>query len=280
VKAGTLANRMANPGEHISGRSTADITPDMMIAAHAELLSLVDQRFPERFYKGEGHWRLLGHALIARIAGLVRSICALTATGQQADSLILLRTLYDHVLMFCWLAINPEERVYEWRDHAVVQRRKLHNDATLFGMRILSADELEEAAELVEFEHGPIQRADEVDAYWSARVAGFRPPTKGRQEGLLTMRGLYTGIYRSASRIAHAQIETVYDCMDIRHYPRRPAIVHAERDESMRWSSFSVPLFAMALLVCHARFGWPDDDVVRQINDGLVRESPDSDGAA
>ncbi len=94
-----------------------------------------------------------------------------------------------------------------------------------------------------------------------------------RPEGLLTTRGLYTAIYRLASRTAHAQIETVEDCIDMSRYPAKPAVVHAEHDESMTWSAISTPIFAMVLLVCHYRLGWPDPDVVRKINDGLTRDA-------
>src|SRR3954452_18745241 len=143
----------------------------MVENALLELAGLVRARLPERFYRGEGHWRLLGTTLIARIAGIGESVAALVVTRRQADAQILVRALYEHVLTYCWIAIDPEERVYQWRDHAVVQNRKLHNDAADFGVGILSEDMLAEAVELEEIAK-LMRRADECDAFWSQRIRG------------------------------------------------------------------------------------------------------------
>lgn len=248
-----------------------DVTAEMIVAANRELLALVDDRLPERFYRSEGFGRPALCALVARMAGILDSITLLVGSGRQQDTLVLLRTLYEHMLLFCWIAIDPEHRTLQWRDHAVVQRRKLHNDVRDFGVELMSAEELAEAAELEALPGGLQQRAEEVDAFWSQRIRGFRPPLKGDKEGLLTVRGLYTAIYRLASRVSHAQIETIGDCIDMTGYPARPAVVHAERDETMTWSAIGTPVFAMALMVCHHRLGWPDDARVRDINDAMTR---------
>ena len=256
-------------------RPLDEVTAERVVEANRQLLALVDERLPERFYRSEGYGRPALCALVARMAGIVESITLLVGSGRQQDTLVLLRTLYEHMLLFCWIAIDPDERTYQWRDHAVVQRRKLHNDVLGFGVELMSADELGEAAELLPLAGGLQQRAEEVDAFWSQRIRGFRAPRKGDKEGLLTVRGLYTAIYRLASRVAHAQIETIEDCIDMTGYPGRPAVVHAERDDSMTWSAISTPIFAMALMVCHHRLGWPDEQRVREINDAMTRQPPD-----
>jgi hypothetical protein len=63
----------------------------------------------------------------------------------------------------CWIAIRPEERIYEWLNHAVVRRKRLHNDAARIVVEILSEDDLAEAVELEEIKR-LMERADEVDA--------------------------------------------------------------------------------------------------------------------
>ena len=76
--------------------------------------------------RGEGHWPLLAAALIAliaRIDGIGESTAALLHLRRQADTQILVRSLYEHVLTYCWIAIDPRERVYAWRNHAAVQRK-------------------------------------------------------------------------------------------------------------------------------------------------------------
>ncbi len=118
-------------GEEIPGRRAEDFTADMVERALEEVCGLVRARLPERFYRSEGHWRLLGTALIARIAGIGESISALVHARRQADTQILVRALYEHVLTYCWIAIDPSNRVYKWRGHAVAQSKRLHNDAAI-----------------------------------------------------------------------------------------------------------------------------------------------------
>jgi hypothetical protein len=99
-------------GDARRGRSTQAMTVAMVESALQELAALVQARLPERFYRGEGLWRPAGTALVARIAGTAESIALLVGAGQQADAEVLVRALYEHVLMFCWIAIKPEDRVF------------------------------------------------------------------------------------------------------------------------------------------------------------------------
>jgi Family of unknown function (DUF5677) len=257
-------------GEAIPGRRADDVTPEMIERALRELTEIVRARLPERFYRGEGHWPLLAAALIARIGGIGESTVALLHLRRQADTQVLVRSLYEHVLTYCWIAIDPRERVYAWRDHAAVQRKRLHNDAARLGIPVLTEEQLAEAAELDEIKQ-LIDRANEVDAYWSQHIRGFRPPAVAADPGsLLNFRGLYTGLYRTTSRSVHAQIETANDCIDFGDYPRRPATVHLEETDEVFWSLTACPLIAMALLVHAHRFRWPDAETVRDINDALL----------
>jgi hypothetical protein len=150
-----------------------------------------------------------------------------------------------------------------------VYRKRLHNDARDFGLTVMTDEQLAEASTLDELP-GMIDRADEVDAFWSERVPGFRPQNPRGPKQILTFRGLYAGLYRQTSRYAHAQIETIGECIDFSAYPRRPAIVAMEHADDLMWLAVAVPMTAMALLVCHYRFGWPDGEVVRGINDALL----------
>jgi hypothetical protein len=76
---------------------------------------MLDERLPERFsLRGEPIWRPCLTALIARMAGILESTRPLAEPERQYDALILLRSLYEHVVTFLWLAIDPEPRVDEW----------------------------------------------------------------------------------------------------------------------------------------------------------------------
>jgi hypothetical protein len=98
------------------------------------MLGLVDKRLPERFWPGEENWRWLLTALVARIADIADSMRALAEPHHQADALILLRALYEYVVVFLWLAIDPAERVDHWFGHSILHRRAQHYDALKYGI--------------------------------------------------------------------------------------------------------------------------------------------------
>lgn len=246
-------------------RPTDELTPELIAKANRELLTLVEERLPERFYRTEPFWRIGLTALVARMAGIVDSLTVLVTTQRQSDSLVLLRVLYEHVITFCWLAIDPEPRVDRWAEHSTAQRLKLHRDAALFDITLMTDEELMNARDARRLP--PLdQRADEVDEYWGPRIRGFRVNPSGGPKQILAMRGLYTALFRLASRPVHAEVESVDACMEV----GQRTLVRSERDESLFWSGLAVPVFTHALLVCNKRLGWPGADEVSAINDTLV----------
>lgn len=79
--------------------------------------------------------------------------------------------------MFCWIAIMPDARVYQWRDRAVYSRSVLQTEALEFGIEgVLNDVQLTEAEDLGRVA-GIRTRSGDVDDFWSARISGFRPPT-------------------------------------------------------------------------------------------------------
>lgn len=239
----------------------------MVARANRALVALVEARLPERFWPSEDTWRIAATAMVARMAGMLDSITALLGTRRQSDALILIRVLYEHVVVFCWMLIDPEERVIEWASNATRRRRTLHFDAADFGIEVMAEEELAEAegARL----HARLgELADEVDDFWPARVRGLRQHAPEGPRNLLAFRGLYVGLYRVASRTVHAQADSVDPCAEVRGRVRR---VFLEEDDTVAWSGWATPLFGMALVVCHYRLGWPDEQEVRRINDELTR---------
>jgi Family of unknown function (DUF5677) len=255
-------------------RKPEEITPDLLRRAVDDLFALVDERLPERFYPSEPISRVCLTALVARMAATLDSIAMLADPRRAGDTLVLLRTLYEHAVMFLWLAIDPEPRVDDWYGHTIKQRRTLHLDAVKYGVGdLMDPEELrvaEEAEKLKPLE----QRAMEVDAFWAPRIRGFYENPVSGPKNVLTVEGLYLVIYRLASRDAHATIESV-DPFITRLTGHKMVVSRGARHQTMLWAGVSLPIFAMALVVAHERLGWPDEDRVREINDGLMRKPSD-----
>jgi hypothetical protein len=253
-------------------RNLASVNPELVRRATDEMLALVDLRLPERFWPSEPPWRSVLTALVARMAGIVASMRPLAEARHQADALVLLRALYEHLITFLWLAIDPDPRVGDWYRHTLAHRKALHHDALQFGVEdVLTPEQLEKAEEAETLK--PLeQRANEADEFWGPRIRGFYvQPAKG-PKNVLTLRGLYLVIYRLASRNAHATIESIDPC--VRTEGSRTIVDRHPREGSLIWSSLALPVFAMALVVSSERLGWPDEDAVREINDGLIHEDP------
>ena len=200
------------------------------------------------------------------MAGMLDSITALLGTRRQSDALILIRVLYEHVVVFCWMLIDPEERVIEWASNATRRRRTLHFDAADFGIEVMAEEELAEAegAQL----HARLgELAHEVDDFWPARVRGLRQHAPEGPRNLLAFRGLYVGLYRSRAAPSTRSRQR----RSLRRGARPRARVFLEEDDTVAWSGWATPLFGTALVVCHYRLGWPDEQEVRRINDELTR---------
>lgn len=162
--------------------------------------------------------------------------------------------------------IDPAPRLDRWIEHSHAGQRTLHEDGLEFGLTLLSDDELAEVQGAKRLRKLP-PMAREVDEYWGPRVKGFRVHPESGPKDLLSLEGTYVALYRTASRSAHPTIEGLDGCIDLSG--RRPT-VRLEHDDRTLPFALAVPLTAMALLVCHERLGWPDDDVVRALSDALL----------
>ena len=67
----------------------------------------------------------------------------MNASRAYNDVLVLLRTLYEQVVTFCWLAIDSDRHLVAWANEAHIERLRLHNDALIYGHSILTEEEVE-----------------------------------------------------------------------------------------------------------------------------------------
>jgi hypothetical protein len=255
---------MANNGQPGSVRPPAAAVD----AAAQSLLRLVEEQLPTQFPPGEDEWHAYAAAFVCRMSELVRSIFVLMKDGRTIDGGLMLRVLYEHVVKFCWIAADPESRYPIWRSDGLIQRRKLHNDALLFGTTILDDQQLAEARSATAELPSMPQLAEEVDACWGGRIDAFRPriKIKGEPLQLLTIRGMYIPGYRTLSEPVHghADVMQAYINGGTPMWPLGPDAT----DRSMWWT-LAVTLFAQALLVCYTVLGAPDPDRVREANNSM-----------
>jgi Family of unknown function (DUF5677) len=188
------------PGWSLPSNEKAEI-------AARELIALVEARLPQRFYGGERHWCFYGAAMIVRMADTVEAMIALMHVDLAIDGLILLRALYEEVVGYLWIAINPDEHLGCWIEGARWHERKMHDDALEYDMTILTDEELASTAGARKLKD-LAQRAKEVDDYWGGKLIGFRESAGGR-EGILTMRGLYVAIYRGLPAVSRTANRTL-----------------------------------------------------------------------
>jgi hypothetical protein len=169
--------------------------------------------------------------------------------------------MLEHATVFCWIAIDPESHLAEWRHWDDWRLLKLHNDATGYGAEILSPEELKAIGDPPRPISVP-QLAEAVDRYWSANHKAFRP------DGLTSFRGLYTASYRKGSTFVHpaqAGLE--------RHMRLSGDQVHVLPEEQAAQPpdlpALAVPMMAFLLLAYERHFGWPEESIVRKLTDPI-----------
>jgi hypothetical protein len=225
--------------------------PEQIQEATAELAAIVRRQLPMRFYAGETWWAIFGSASLARMCDTAEALIGLMDARQDADAQDLARSLYEQVVAFAWIAVNPDDRHQRWIDDAGAQMHELHREAEAFGETVLTEDEIVVAARA---ERLPpmIDRAAEVDEHWGNWL---------RMPDELSFRRLYLVVHRVGSGTT----------LESYIMPKeRRIVVDRARDHTLRWYALAPPLLAMALIVASQRFVWLDDDKVRAINDRVA----------
>lgn len=263
-------------------------TQDEMTAANAGLVAVVRRQLPQRFYAGESYWAVFRAAALLRMADTVESVMGLMASRHDLDGQTLVRSLYEQVVTFAWIAIDPDARFGRWVGEGTSALLKLHNDAVVFGESILSEDEVvrakaylglsaearREAAESCQ-RRGRGQpdpervlppatdRARQADEHWSTRINGLHPTGH-----LLSLRGLYLGAYRIGSRSTHGSMLALDPYVSIVDRPvgRQFVVDRGEPQSRVTWATVG-PLFGIALLIAAEDVRWIDERAVRELID-------------
>jgi hypothetical protein len=244
-------------------RTIHEVTTEELAALNGEFQELVAERVPRAFRKPD--WHFWATAMLARTASILDSVTALAERGRLADAEVALRTLYVHVTTFCWTAIDPADHVEAWHQNTEAMWRVFSDESEeLFGIKVLDDETVADFASRRLKSIG--QLAQDVDAFWPDHIDAFRRhPETGKKE-ILTFSGLYTAIFRTTSRIAHAEVDSLQANVRARE---QELVVSTSEPKVFGRAGFAVPLAAFALLIYNHFFDWPGEPRTRGLVDAM-----------
>jgi Family of unknown function (DUF5677) len=165
------------------------------------------------------NWDVVAPAMLFSAASCLLSIRGLASAGaprREQDAAVLLRRLYEHVVTFAWIAIDPVQHSPKWVASDFHYRLKIDDDIMKLGQPGLD-EAMREEFKTFRDTHGVMpdvaSRADAADKHWSTQIEGHgvfpsKAPATARsivavQGGNWSLRTMYAIIYRSASAVAH-----------------------------------------------------------------------------
>jgi hypothetical protein len=203
---------------------------------------------------------MVGTALLSRMTTTMQMLFALQRYQRAADAGTLLRSLYEYVVYFAWLAANPDPARFEaWRRSDLRLRIAAATEAEARGVELLSSADLSAMqAQVAGMEGGRLTLealAEEADTHWVGKLPGMDVGGS-----ISTFRGLYTILYRQYSGTAHPSYRSIHPVVvDIGETHKR--VVLEGRYEG-RGPFGMATVISFALYVAAASLGWPLADRV------------------
>lgn len=177
------------------------------------LVQLVNRHLPKPVKRGDGHaiedWPLAGTAYLTKATGTLESMFFLFGQEEKRahDATVLLRSLYENILVFSWVGIDPAAHLPRWIKSVCDMGIKADDDWKTISVSLLDARNREYAEKKindksVKFAPKNPQMAQAIDDHWHRTYPGH-PTMTGTDEDLLTFRGLYRHVYRLGSQAVH-----------------------------------------------------------------------------
>ncbi len=225
-------------------------------------------------------WETVAPTLMARMAGQGRSISTLLEGGHELDAEVVMRSLLEHLLLFSWLAITPDDASRKWkaRDPAsntewwmVVQaqrEKRLIEDRQKW-LDVLD-DELRAGIRAAKRELGDVEipegrfprvedMAEEVHAHWAGRVLGWPAAEPRTAQFASTATGLYWTLYTRGNASVHPDYGVIRTFLHpLPYFDSRKASVRPERagDRVSVFAGYAAFLLATAATVADEVLGW------------------------
>jgi hypothetical protein len=148
--------------------------------------------------------------MLAAAGRHLRAIAHLKATFPSGVvSWQLVRSMFEYVATYAWIAAEPETRAKRWLKADYQQRLKLDDDLGSLGERLLDEQNRQRisefGADITEMPGSLIDRTTQADQAWSDRFEELGPLT----EDMRSFRRLYPLVYRNASRFTHPSSHVV-----------------------------------------------------------------------
>jgi len=102
-----------------------------------ETKAMVEERFPLVVKAGANEdlalfrWSAAAAGLLTRGVAIMDTTAALAEQGRLADAQVSLRVMLEHSVVFCWIAIDPETNLVEWRRWDDYRRLKVRASTEL-----------------------------------------------------------------------------------------------------------------------------------------------------
>jgi hypothetical protein len=240
--------------------------PDSIAMRATALIDLAEGRL-----EVEGHalgpetaWPMVGPALLVHATSSLRSIVfRLRPDGAHNDSSRLLRSLYDHVVTFAWLAADPPARLALWRKEDLKERLKIHREFADAGVQLLpDADREQMERDVARIDGNAPNLADKAamaDKHWIPRIGGALRPGS-----LSSFRGFYTILFREQSGLVHATMRGLNHVTIDLEPPRKRVVLEAPLGESSPYGMATV-VYGVGLLVAARALDWPVAEEVNAI---------------
>lgn len=208
-------------------------------------------------------WPMVGPALLTHATSSLRSIVfRLRPEGAHNDASRLLRSLYDHVVTFAWLAADPPSRLALWRKEDLEERLKIHREFAAAGEQLLPDAEREQMERDVARVEGKApdlaSKAAMADKHWIPRIDALQP------HGFRSFRGFYTILFREHSGLVHATMRGLNHVTIDLEPPRKQVVLEAPLEGNGPYGMATV-LYCFGLLFAAQSLGWPDADEVERI---------------
>ena len=238
--------------------------PSDQISARAAALIAATEGHLE--VEADPGWLLAAHGLLVHATSCLRSIVfRLGPVGAHNDASRLLRSLYDHVVTFAWLASDPPALLPVWRKADLEERLKMDREVRAAGEQLLAdADRAQMERDVAGIEGSTpdlASKAIAADTYWAPRIEQFR------SEGLGSFRGLYTILFRQHSGLVHATMRGINHVSVDLEPPRMRIVSEDVAPEGNGPYGMATVVYGLGLLVAAEALGWPDATAIEDVFD-------------